>query len=629
MRRLLASVPERWLRILLPSLRWRSRVNRTTLKLDLIAGLTGAALMLPQGVAFATIAGMPPQYGLYAGMIPAIIAALFGSSWHLVSGPTTAASVVLFSALSPHALPGSSEYIQLALTLTLMVGLFQLVMGLARMGALVNFISHTVVIGFTAGAALLIAVSQLPHLLGVAIARGGYTYETLLRIGERLPDSNGYTLAVGIVTLLSGLLSKRYWSGVPYMLTAMVAGSVFALVLDSIVGKATTAISMVGALPAMLPPLSAPEVSFSVIKTLAPAAVAMTLLALTEAVSIARSLAIHSGQKLDGNQEFIGQGLSNIVASFSSAYVTTGSFNRSAINYAAGAQTPLSAIFAAVLLMAAVVLIAPLTNYLPTSALAGLLLLVAWSLIDFQHIRKIIRTSRSETAILASTFITTLLVDLEFAILLGVGLSLFLFVMNSTRPRIHSRIPDRSLPNSKFNTIPGAQECPQLKILRLDGSLYFGSVYHIEKMLSIFRQREPRQKHLLLVSYSINQIDISGAEFLNQEATRRRSEGGGLYLYRTKEHVEAFLRRGGYLSHIGEENLFAKKGQAIATIYERLDKSICAQCKRSIFFECHSADTLPQTPTVPATAPQEQAQPASTKPAQPVPIPAPTAPRKA
>ncbi|MEZ5591057.1 MAG: SulP family inorganic anion transporter [Gammaproteobacteria bacterium] len=213
MRRLLASVPERWLRILLPSLRWRSRVNRTTLKLDLIAGLTGAALMLPQGVAFATIAGMPPQYGLYAGMIPAIIAALFGSSWHLVSGPTTAASVVLFSALSPHALPGSAEYIQLALTLTLMVGLFQLAMGLARMGALVNFISHTVVIGFTAGAALLIAVSQLPHLLGVAIARGGYTYETLLRIGERLPDSNVYTLAVGIVTLLSGLLSKRYWSG--------------------------------------------------------------------------------------------------------------------------------------------------------------------------------------------------------------------------------------------------------------------------------------------------------------------------------------------------------------------------------------------------------------------------------
>ncbi|MEZ5591058.1 MAG: SulP family inorganic anion transporter [Gammaproteobacteria bacterium] len=289
----------------------------------------------------------------------------------------------------------------------------------------------------------------------------------------------------------------------------------------------------------------------------------MTLLALTEAVSIARSLAIHSGQKLDGNQEFIGQGLANIVASFSSAYVTTGSFNRSAINYAAGAQTPLSAIFAAVLLMAAVVLIAPLTNYLPTSALAGLLLLVAWSLIDFQHIRKIIRTSRSETAILASTFITTLLVDLEFAILLGVGLSLFLFVMNSTRPRIHSRIPDRSLPNSKFNTIPGALECPQLKILRLDGSLYFGSVYHIEKMLSIFRQREPRQKHLLLVSYSINQIDISGAEFLSQEATRRRSEGGGLYLYRTKEHVEAFLRRGGYLSHIGEENLFAKKGQVL------------------------------------------------------------------
>ena len=591
-----------WLRLFLPSLRWRSRVNRTTVKHDLIAGLTGALLMLPQGVAFATIAGMPPQYGLYAGMIPAIIAALFGSSWHLVSGPTTAASVVLFSALSPHALPGSMDYVQLALTLTLMVGLLQLAMGLARMGALVNFISHTVVIGFTAGAALLIAVSQLKHLLGVDIPRGGHAYEVLIRIGEHIPEANYFTIAVGLVTLFSGILVKHYWPKIPYMLAALAGGSLFALLLNNMLGADTTQINTVGALPAMLPPLSSPELSFSLIESMAPAAVAMTLLALTEAVSIARSIAIKTGQKIDSNQEFIGQGLSNITASFFSSYVCTGSFNRSAINYAAGAQTPLAAIFAAVLLMPAVLLIAPLTAYLPNSALAGLLFLVAWSLIDFHHIRKIIRASRSETGILAATFITTLLVDLEFAILLGVGLSLFLFVMNSARPRMHSRVPDRALPRGKFNTIPGALECPQLKILRLDGSLYFGSVYHIEKMLSIFRNREPRQKHLLLVSYSINQIDISGAEFISQEAIRRRAEGGGLYLYRPKEHVEAFLRRGGYWDAIGEENRFLKKSDAINAIYGKLDKSICAHCERKIFFECHTENAPDKTAS--ATVPE-------------------------
>ena len=551
--------------------------------------------MLPQGVAFATIAGMPPQYGLYAGMIPAIIAALFGSSWHLVSGPTTAASVVLFSALSAHALPGSMEYVQLALTLTLMVGILQLVMGLARMGALVNFISHTVVIGFTAGAALLIVVSQLKHFLGIEIPRGGHAYEVLIRIGEHIPEANYFTIAVGLVTLLSGILVKRNWSKFPYMLAALAGGSFFALLLNGLFGETVTQISTVGALPAKLPPLSAPSFSFNLIESMAPAAVAMTLLALTEAVSIARSIAIRTGQKIDSNQEFIGQGFSNIAASFFSAYVSTGSFNRTAINYAAGAQTPLAAIFAALLLIPAVLLVAPLTAYLPHSALAGLLFLVAWSLIDFHHIRKIIRASQSETGILAATFVTTLLVDLEFAILLGVGLSLFLFVMNSARPRMYSRIPDRSLPHGKFNTIPGALECPQLKILRLDGSLYFGSVYHIEKMLSFFRQREPRQKHLLLASQSINQIDISGAEFISQEAIQRRDEGGGLYLYRPKEHIEAFLRRGRYWDAIGQENIFNKKAHAIAYIYGKLDKSICAGCERRIFIECHTELAMQKT----------------------------------
>ncbi len=571
---------------LFPFLRWRRLVTRETLKRDLLAGLTGAIVVLPQGVAFATIAGLPPQYGLYAGMVPAIVAALFGSSWHLVSGPTTAASVVLFSALSTLAQPGSSAYIQLALTLTFMVGVAQMVMGILRMGALVNFISHSVIVGFTAGAAILIAVSQLKHFLGVEVPVEEHACQTLFDIGIHAGEANYYAILVGIVTLAAGMVFKRLVPRAPYMLLAMVVGSVLALALNRLLGPLSTNIQSVAAIPAVLPPLSTPLFSFEAFKSLVPAAAAMTLFALTEAVTIARSLATRSGQRIDGNQEFIGQGLSNIAGSFFSGYVATGSFNRSALNYESGARTPVSAIFAGALLMLVVLLVAPLAVYLPKAAMAGILFLVAWGLIDFHHIKRIIRTSRSETLVLVVTFTTVILVDLEFAILFGVLLSLLLYLMEATRPRLFSRVPNPALPRRKFTTDSSLPECPQLKIVRVDGSLFFGSIHRVTKLLRIFEQRHPQQKHLMLVAMGINSVDISGAEFLCQESRHRRNIGGDLYLCRLKEPVIAFLRRGGYLEELSENNVFGGKTEAVEKIYGRLDKDVCGRCDKRIFLEC-------------------------------------------
>jgi SulP family sulfate permease len=284
----------------------------------------------------------------------------------------------------------------------------------------------------------------------------------------------------------------------PYMLASMFVGSLLAFLLNLIVGQEGTGIASVGALPAGLPPLSSPVISFEVIQKLAPAAAAITLLALTEAVTIGRSLALRSGQNLDSDQEFVGQGLSNLAASFFSGYVATGSFNRSAINYEAGARTPLSAVFAGLLLMAVVVLVAPLTAYLPNSVMAGVLFLVAWKLIDGPRIARIVRASRMEAAVLMLTIGTALLVGLEFAILLGVVFGLLLYVMDTTRPRIFSRVPDINQPDRPFVTDSSLDECPQLKMLQVDGSLYFGSIHYVEKMLRIYEQREPRQTHLLL-----------------------------------------------------------------------------------------------------------------------------------
>lgn len=572
---------------LFPFLRWRHRVTKENLRVDFIAALTGAIIVLPQGVAFAAIAGMPPEYGLYAAMIPAIIAALWGSSWHLVSGPTTAASIVLFASLSAMAIPGSPEYVKLALTLTFMVGLLELTMGLARLGTLVNFISHSVVIGFTAGAALLIAAKQMKNFFGVPMPRGLDFHEIFIEFGKNLDKINGYVLAVSLVTLIVGILVKRFARKIPYMIVAMLAGSIVALILNQLLGQEQTGITTVGALPAVLPPLSSPDFSFATIKQLAPVALAATILALTEAVSIARAIGARAGQRIDGNQEFIGQGLSNMVGSFFSSYVATGSFNRSGVNYEAGARTPMAAAIAGVLLMGIVLLVAPYADYLPNAAMAGILFLVAWGLIDFHHIAQIIKTSRSETVILGATFFGTLFLELEFAILLGVLLSLGFYLNRTSRPRIVSRVPNPADPKRAFVTDGTLPECPQMKIMRIDGSLFFGAVNHVEEAMQHVDAQNPQQKHLMLVANGINFVDIAGAEVLAKEAERRHKIGGGFYLYEVKDAVCKMFQKGGFIKHIGDENIFHSKTAALNTIVtERLDPEICRVCTKRIFREC-------------------------------------------
>ena len=270
-------------------------------------------IVLPQGVAFATIAGMPPEYGLYAAMVPAIVAALFGSSWHLVSGPTTAISIVIYSTMSTLAEPGSSQYVELVLLATFLTGVFQLAMGVGRLGVLVNFISHTVVVGFTAGAGLLIAGSQLQHFFGIPMERGMSFAETIRTFVLRLHEIDWYVTCVGLVTLLVGIVVRRRYPKFPYMIAAMIAGSLFALLLRSMPGLlGAQHIATVGALPAALPNFSLPPFSLEALRKTASIAVAITILGLTEAVSIARAIALRSEQRIDGNQEFIGQGLSNI-----------------------------------------------------------------------------------------------------------------------------------------------------------------------------------------------------------------------------------------------------------------------------------------------------------------------------
>ena len=567
---------------------WLPGVRRPDLKSDLMAALTGAIVVLPQGVAFATIAGMPPQYGLYAGMVPAMVAAMFGSSRHLVSGPTTAASVVLFSALSLLAVPGTPDYVTLALTLTFMVGVLELALGLARMGALVNFISHSVVVGFTAGAALLIAVKQLKYFFGVEMDSSGHFHEILIEFGGHAAEINPYATAVAVITLGTGIAVKRWLPTVPYMIVAMVAGSLAALGFDMALGSQATRIATVGALPASLPPLSAPSLTLDNIRHLAPSALAVTLFALTEAVSIGRSLAARGGYRIDGNQEFIGQGLSNIAGAFFSGYVATGSFNRSGVNYEAGARTPLAAVFAGLMLMVIVLFVAPLASYLPKAAMAGVLFLVAWGLIDFKEIRHIIAASKRETSVLAVTFLSALVLDLEFAIFAGVLLSLVLYLERTSKPRLVTLAPDPRLPDQAFSSDPDVPKCPQLRFLRIDGSLFFGSVAHVEQTLDRLRATHPEEKHLALIANGINFVDLQGGHALVHEAERRRAMGGGFYMINVKQGLWEAMERCDCLEATGTRNVFQSKTAAIRAIFQKLDKERCRTCDSRIFRECKS-----------------------------------------
>jgi len=404
----------------LPILRWQDEWRQPgALRADLLAGLTGAVVVLPQGVAFATLAGMPPQYGLYAAMVPCIVAALFGSSRLMVTGPANAISLTTMALIAPLAVVGSERYVELVLTLTFLVGAMQLLLGLARAGSVVEKVPHSVVVGFTAGAAVLIANSQLGPILGLALPRGQPVMDNVAAAVAAIGQAQPLALLAGASTVVLAILARPWNRLVPAMLVAVVGGTLVSLGAAQLWPDAPK-LTTVSALPGALPPLSWPDLSLDTVRALFGATLVMTLLALTEAAAIARSVARARGDTLDGNQEFIGQGLANLAGSFFSAYPASGSFNRSGVNVASGARSPLSAIAAALCLVLLLAFVAPLAQYLPLAVISGLLMVVAWGLIDRKEIAHLWHQGLQERVPLVVTAVATVTLSLEWAILLGI-----------------------------------------------------------------------------------------------------------------------------------------------------------------------------------------------------------------
>ncbi len=575
--------------------------RRADLGPDLIAGLSVAVVLLPAAITYAMIAELPPQMGLYSAIVAAIAGALWGSSWHLQTGPTNTASLLVLASLLTVAQPGSPEFVVAAGYMAIIVGCFRLVMGLVRLGVLVNFVADSVVVGFTAGAGVLISINQLRHLLRLDIPSSPEVGETLKAVYANLSSVHLPSLAMGLGTMVFVVVVKRLWPRLPATLLAMV----IAAAVTAIMSLVDQGVLVLGAIPRSLPPLAnLPLLDFQLIWSLTPGALAIAVIGLVEAMSISRSVASQTGQRIDSNQEFVGQGLASIFSGLFSGYAVSGSFVRTAVNVGAGARTPLASVFSGVWVLVAMLLLAPLAVYLPRAALAGVLLATAWGMVDRREMRRIVHTSLGDTWIMGATLAATIFLPLEFAVLAGVLVSFARYLIKTSTPGVFAVVPDES-----FRHFVRAHEqtvCPQLGVMEIEGSLYFGAVHHIEEALRANQEAHPGQAFLLLRMHMVDICDVSGIHMLEAVVRRYRRRGGDVFLEGVRPGVLHMINLYGFGRMLGAENILNTDNAINHLFHKVLHPGVCIyQCKERVFGECQAlpkdshAANLPELAEIP------------------------------
>ena len=682
-----------------PFLVWFKDYNTISLRQDAISGLTVALVLIPQSMAYAQLAGLPPYYGLYASFLPPMIASLFGSSRQLATGPVAVVSLMTSASLAPLATAGSDGYVMYAILLALMVGIFQFALGVLRLGLVVNFLSHPVVNGFTNAAAIIIATSQLSKLFGVNVDEAPHHYETILRVikaaihythwptffmgalafvimyglKKLAPKIPNVLVAVVITTLLSWAMhfehdamvdissvnSKRALEMVSQFNTAVTSlepiaeqrtgvtrrleearkqhdilatleaehqdkvlsskselikydariyraeirnflfvgvlqpdgsrmfcpkdhippgaktdGRVWRIKVGNNVLK-TDKIRMIGGgevigtVPKGLPAFSIPQINLSVIARLFPFAAIISLLGFMEAISIAKAMSGKTGQRLDPNQELIGQGLANILGSFGKSYPISGSFSRSAVNLQAGAVTGLSSVFTGVAVLIALMFFTPLLYHLPQSVLAAVIMMAVVGLINVSGFIHAWKAQKYDGVISVLSFVCTLWFapHLDKGIMVGVSLSLMIFLYKSMRPNVASlaRDEDDAL---RCVVTHSLQECRYVSLIRFDGPLFFANSSYLDDQITELMLNKTELKHILIVSNGINDIDASGEETLSLLIDRIRSAGLDISMSGVNEAVMEVLNRTHLAAKVGDDHIFSTMEKAIRAIYE-------------------------------------------------------------
>ena len=567
-----------------PFLSWLKTYQPAYLKGDAIAGLTVAVVLIPQAMAYAMLAGLPPVYGLYAGAVTPLLGALWGSLRQLATGPIAIMSLLVLTTLTPIAEPGSQQFIQLSFLLAFLVGVIYLLIGIFRFGLIMSFISHSAVMGFTSAASLIIISTQLSHLFGIQIERHEYMFPKLVAIAQELPNLSLATLGIGILSLVIIYGIKKFKPNFPGALVALIVTTLIVYFFK----LHESGVAILGHNEGGLPTPALPPFDFDMIFALTGPAVVLALVSFAETYSVGKSIAGETKQKLDVDQEFIGQGVANLFGSFFQCYPVSGSFSRTAINYSSGARTGISSAITTGSVIITLLFLTPMLTYIPKAALAALIISAVLMLFHPREVFRLWKMNRHDGIVAICVFTLSLLSKPDYALLIGILMSLVFFLWKTMRPRIEKITKDPELNmfvNADMFKKPG---CPQILHLRSDNSIYFANAeYTVENILERVEGIDTPVKFLLLDLQAMTFIDITGIEELR--ALKEETEARNLQLALMEMHlpVKEVMESSGFLQEMNAELLLQKRGEAYTVLFAHLDHDYCKNvCPHTLFFEC-------------------------------------------
>ena len=571
---------------LFPFLEWIKGYNRSFFRTDLIAGITVAVVLIPQAMAYSMLAGLPPIYGLYAGAITPMIAALWGSLRQLSTGPIAIMSLLVLTTLTPMAEPGSPHFIELAILLGHIVGLLYLLVGIFGMGHAMAFISHSAIRGFTAAAAIIIIATQVPNLLGLTVEKHEYIFPMLLGILKGLPSIHSLTALVGIVSfaIIYGLKRIRPAFPAGLLALALMTSAVYYFNLHD------SGVRIVGAFPGSLPRFQPPIFDMDIGFSLIGPAVVIAIVSFAETYSVGKVISTETKEKMDVNREFIGQGLANVVGSFFQCPPVSGSFSRTAINVSAGAKTGISSVISSIIVILSLLFLTPIFTYIPKAALAALVISAVLILFHPKEVFVLWKKNHSDGVVAVTVFVLALLTKPDYALLIGVMISLMFFLWKTMHPRIVriSKDPEHNMfVNADLYNKPS---CPQILNLRSDNAIYFANAeYTVEHILDRVDEMETPLKFLLLNCSSIGFIDITGIDEISALQEELKARNIRLALTGVHAPVMKVFKTSGFRDELLTDRIFDNKGDAITNLFNNIDHDYCREtCPYSLFYECPS-----------------------------------------
>ncbi len=538
------------------------------LKSDLIAGITVSLILIPQSLAYAQLAGLPPHYGLYAALIPPVLAAIFGSSKQLSTGPVAVLSLMTASAISIYYKPGTSEYITIALMLSFSLGVFQIILSIVKLGGAVSLLSHPVTYGFTNAAALIIASTQLSKLFGVTVPPFEHQYQTVFAVFQKaLTDLDLQTFSLGLWAITAIILLRMINKKFPSVIVVLFIATAFSW-LSGYKGD------IVGSIPNSIPSLTLPQLNLNIAINLFPTVIIMGIVGFSEAISVAQSVAIKTKDRIDPNKELLGQGIANLVGSLFQSFPTSGSFSRTAVNFQAGGKTAVSSIVTGVIVLLSLLFFTKFIYYLPQVILAAVIIVSVSSLINVKKLKLIWSTSRHDAVAAFITFFVTLFYapHLDRGLAMGVIFSIGYYLYKNTHPRVVflSKYKDGWFHDAnKFNL----KRCTNIAVVRLDGQLFFANSYNFETKIINDLANYPRINDIILVCSGINALDSTGENMLYSLWKSLNKSGKNLYFSSLKSQISEVLKRSGLRANVGDDHFYPTLDEAVKNVILNIEKN--------------------------------------------------------